>query len=241
MHPDDAAAVAQALNNTLKDGAAYEVEHRVKMHSGEWKWIHSVGNVVERDARGQVLRMNGTNADIGTRKQAEERLEHQAHHDVLTGLPNRSLFHARLERAMARARRQKVLMAVMYLDIDKFKNINDTRGHAIGDALLKDFARRLESCVRSVDTVARLGGDEFAVILEQLDERDAGRRIAEKIVAAMRPEFTREYRALSITTSVGVAFHQGAEEISADNLVKKADQALYAAKGAGRDNYQVAA
>jgi diguanylate cyclase (GGDEF)-like protein len=95
--------------------------------------------------------------------------------------------------------------------------------------------------VRSIDTVARLGGDEFAVILEQLDGREAGHRIAEKIVVTMRPEFTLEYRTLSITTSMGVAFHQGEEEISADNLVKRADQALYAAKGAGRNNYQIAA
>ncbi|HTE13621.1 MAG TPA: GGDEF domain-containing protein, partial [Burkholderiales bacterium] len=163
------------------------------------------------------------------------------HHDALTGLPNRSLFRDRLERAMAHTQRHQSIMAVMYLDIDKFKSINDTLGHAMGDALLKAFARRLESCVRSVDTVARLGGDEFAVILEQISEHDAGCRIAEKIVADMRPEFTLEHHTLSITTSLGIAFHQHAEEISADDLVKKADRALYAAKGAGRNNYQVAA
>ena len=129
----------------------------------------------------------------------------------------------------------------MYLDIDKFKSINDTLGHAMGDLLLTEFARRLTQCVRTVDTVARLGGDEFAVILEQLHERRDGCHVAEKIVAAMRPDFTLEYRTLSITTSVGIAFHQGGDEISADSLVKKADQALYAAKGAGRNNYQVAA
>ena len=240
VHPDDAAALAKTLRDTLKDGAAYDVEHRVRTHAGEWKWIHSVGNVVERDARGQVLRMSGTNADIAARKRAEEKLAHLAHHDGLTGLPNRSLFHERLARAMARARRDKTLTAILYLDIDKFKIINDTMGHATGDALLKEFAQRLATCVRSVDTVARVGGDEFALVLEQLDERDSGCRVAEKIVAAMRPEFTLETRTLAITTSVGVAFHQGGEEISADNLLKKADQALYAAKGAGRNNYQVA-
>jgi len=239
VHPDDAAALAKALRDTLKDSAAYNVEHRIRTHTGEWKWIHSVGNVVERDSRGQVLRMNGTNADIDFRKLAEEKLAHQAHHDALTGLPNRILFHDRLSQVMARARRHKSLMAVMYLDIDKFKNINDTLGHAMGDALLKDFARRLTSCVRAVDTVARLGGDEFAVILEQLGGHDDGCRIAEKIVAAMRPEFTLEYRTLTITTSVGVAFYQGADDIPPDQLVKKADEALYAAKGAGRNNYQV--
>jgi diguanylate cyclase (GGDEF)-like protein len=110
----------------------------------------------------------------------------------------------------------------------------------MGDEVLNAFARRLEECVRSVDTVARLGGDEFAIVLEQLSDRDAGCRIAGKIVTSMRPEFTLEYRTLAITTSIGVAFHQGGEEINADDLVKKADQALYAAKGAGRNNYQVA-
>ena len=142
---------------------------------------------------------------------------------------------------MARSLRHKTLMAVMYLDIDKFKSINDSLGHDAGDALLKAFARRLTECVRATDTVARLGGDEFTVTLEEVNGRDDGGQIAEKIVAAMRPDFTLEHRSLNITTSVGVAFYDGGETLTADLLVKKADEALYAAKGAGRNNYKVAA
>lgn len=241
VHADDLPQLREHLYGILKGNARkYDIEHRVMTYSGEWKWIHSQGKVIARDADGRALRLTGTNADVDRRKQAELLLEHQAGHDALTGLPNRKLFHDRLARAMARSLRHKTLMAVMYLDIDKFKSINDSLGHDVGDALLKAFARRLTECVRTTDTLARLGGDEFTVILEEVNGRDDGRQIAEKIVAAMRPEFTLEHRRLNITTSVGVAFHDGGKSLTADLLVKKADEALYAAKGAGRNAYRVA-
>src|SRR4030095_5121573 len=133
----------------------------------------------------------------------------------------------RLQRAIARSRRHRARMAVMYLDIDKFKGVNDTFGHHVGDEVIQECARRLGKCVRSTDTVARLGGDEFAVILEELEDRDAGRRIAEKIVAAMRDEFIAGEVTLSVSTSVGMAFYQGHGEIETDLLIRQADQALY--------------
>jgi diguanylate cyclase (GGDEF)-like protein len=129
----------------------------------------------------------------------------------------------------------------MYLDIDHFKRINDSLGHAVGDLLLKDFAQRLAYCVRGVDTVARVGGDEFAVILEELERRDDGCRIAAKIVREMRPEFPLEEHTVEITTSVGIAFHDGKEALGADQLLRNADAALYQAKNSGRNAYQVAA
>ncbi|MGQ0751368.1 MAG: diguanylate cyclase domain-containing protein [Betaproteobacteria bacterium] len=150
------------------------------------------------------------------------------------------MFNDRVDLAMARSRRNKSLMAVMYLDIDKFKSINDTHGHDVGDALLKAFAARLTECVRATDTVARLGGDEFTVVLEQLAAREDGCHIAEKIVTAMRPDFALGPNTLSITTSVGVAFCQGQDELSGDILLKQADEALYAGKAAGRNNYKIA-
>lgn len=148
---------------------------------------------------------------------------------------------AALSQVMTRSQRNKALMAVLYLDIDNFKGIKDSLGHAMGDALLKGFSRRLESCVRAVDTVARIGGDEFSVILGEPGARDDGLRGAEKIVTTVRPAFELEYRSLNVTTSVGVAFYDGASEVNPDALIKKADEALYQAKGAGRNNYQVAA
>ena len=146
---------------------------------------------------------------------------------------------AALDQAIARSARSGTLMAVMYLDIDKFKGINDTLGHDMGDQLLRAFSRRLVDCVRTTDTVARLGGDEYAVVLEDLGLRENGERIAEKIVTAMRPEFMLENRPLAITTSVGMAFYEGGTEISQDQLIKQADEALYQAKGAGRNNYKI--
>jgi diguanylate cyclase (GGDEF)-like protein len=142
---------------------------------------------------------------------------------------------------MSRVRRRKTLIAVMYLDIDRFKGINDSLGHSVGDLLLKDFAQRLAYCVRAVDTVARVGGDEFAVLLEDLRDRDDACQIAAKMVLEMQPEFPLEELTLAITISVGLAFYDGQEELSADQLVRKADAALYAAKNSGRNTYQVAA
>jgi diguanylate cyclase (GGDEF)-like protein len=161
--------------------------------------------------------------------------------DPLTGLPNRSLFQDRLAQALQRSLRGGTLMAVLYIDVDKFKAINDTLGHSAGDALLKEFARRLSACVRATDTVARFGGDEFAVILEGLGRREDGARIAGKIVAAMRPGFALEGKTASVSASVGIAFHDQADSLGAEGLLKAADQALYKAKGEGRDGFRIAA
>jgi len=181
-----------------------------------------------------------TNTDVSDHKDAALKLAHQATHDVLTGLPNRVLFQDRLSQAMTQSTRNKSLMAVCYLDIDKFKSFNDSLGHAVGDALLKAFSRRLLDCVRAVDTVARLGGDEFAIILSSVDSRENACKVAEKIVRAIRPEFTIEYRSIQATTSLGIALYAGEPDIDAEQLLKSADQALYEAKGAGRDYYQAA-
>jgi diguanylate cyclase (GGDEF)-like protein/PAS domain S-box-containing protein len=242
VHPEDLPVLRQHLRDVL-DGTAtyYDFEHRVKTFSGDWIWIRSRGTVGERDAHGRPARLIGTNVDITRRKRAELLLEHQAGHDALTGLPNRRLFHDRLTRAMARSRRHGSLMALLYLDIDRFKHVNDTLGHDAGDTLLKTFSKRLTECVRETDTVARLGGDEFTVILEELNGREDGCQIAQKIVAAMRPEFVLEGRSVNVSTSVGIAFYHGEEGVAADDLIKKADAALYQAKAAGRDQYRIAA
>ena len=241
MHPGDMAAVGEQVSALLKGTIShYAIDHRVRTYAGEWKWIRSRGRVVERARDGSALRATGTNVDINERKVSELQLAHRAAHDVLTGLPNRGLFHDRLDRALLRSRRGRALMAVIYLDVDKFKGVNDTLGHAAGDALLKEFAARLTACVRATDTVARFGGDEFAVILEGLGAREDGLRIAAAIVAAMRAPFALEGKAASVSASAGIAFHDGAAECSIEALLEAADQALYEAKAAGRDRYCVA-
>jgi diguanylate cyclase (GGDEF)-like protein/PAS domain S-box-containing protein len=241
-HPEDAAAVGQQVQALLKGTVShYSIEHRVRTCSGDWKWIRSRGQVVERAKNGRALRAIGTNVDIQDRKEQELHMAHRAAHDGLTGLPNRTMFNDRLEQALLRNRRAKTLMAVMYLDADKFKAVNDTLGHAAGDAVLKEFAKRLSAAVRATDTVARFGGDEFAAILENLGERENGLRIAGEIVTAMRVEFALDSGTASISASIGIAFHDGTTEINSSALLKAADQALYEAKGSGRDRYCVAA
>lgn len=172
--------------------------------------------------------------DITERKAAEERLQHMAQYDQLTGLPNRTLFYDRLGHAMARSLRTKKLLGLMYLDIDHFKLINDSAGHAVGDALLREFAARLKASVRSADTVARLGGDEFVILLEELSGTSDGVVITEKIMDNVRREIALDGGHLQITTSLGGTFFHG-EAISAEALVIRADTALYRAKENGRN------
>ncbi|HYL90665.1 MAG TPA: diguanylate cyclase [Burkholderiales bacterium] len=239
LHPDDVDAVKLASLEVVKGlRPMYALEHRVRTRSGEWRWIISRGRVTERDpATGRALRMIGTNVDITERRKMEEAIQSAAQIDVLTGLANRSLFDERLKLAAARCRRQGGQIAVLYLDLDNFKQVNDTLGHAAGDVLLKDFALRLRQSVRATDTVARFGGDEFVVLLEDVKESGNAVSVAEKIIADSRQALSIEGREVVATASVGIAYGTG---IDAENLVKRADAALYQAKKAGRDRYSLA-
>ena len=165
-------------------------------------------------------------------------LTFRAENDSLTGLPNRALFYDRLETAMARCRRSKNLMALLYLDIDDFKKINDSMGHAAGDDLLRSFAQRLLQGVRASDTVARLGGDEFTVILENLSSRETAQSVVDKLMAALRRPFRIGDGDIPARASIGIAYFTD-EMIEADLLIKQADAALYEAKQRGRNDYWV--
>jgi diguanylate cyclase (GGDEF)-like protein/PAS domain S-box-containing protein len=238
LHPDDVDIVRRASLEAIKGlRQTYALEHRVRTRAGEWRWIISRGRVTERDASGRALRMIGTNVDITERRRLEEAIQSAAQMDVLTGLANRALFDERLKLAAARCRRQGGQIAVLYLDLDNFKQVNDSLGHAAGDALLKDFAIRLRSSVRATDTVARFGGDEFVVLLEDVKESANAVSVAEKIIADARQPLSIEGREVVATSSIGIAYGTGLDE---ENLVKRADAALYQAKGAGRDRYRFA-
>ncbi len=176
--------------------------------------------------------------DITERKQAEQRLVYLAQYDALTGLPTRSLFHDRANHALARAHREEKLVAIMYLDLDHFKPINDGMGHHVGDELLKAVAKRITSCLRDVDTVSRLGGDEFAIILESIPHIDNATIVAEKILDAMHEPFHVEEQEIHITASIGITLYP-MDDNDLTNLLKNADQAMYRAKEAGRNNYQL--
>ncbi|MDP2810646.1 MAG: EAL domain-containing protein [Rhodocyclaceae bacterium] len=175
--------------------------------------------------------------EVFERMQAEQRIWHIAHHDSLTGLPNRTLLHDRLEQALAQARRSRHRVAVMFLDLDRFKSINDTLGHAIGDELLKHVAERLTSVVRAVDTVSRLGGDEFVIVLHEISSPDDAVQVAEKILGALASAVTIDSHQLHATPSIGISiFPDDGDEVF--GLMKNADTAMYHAKAAGRNNFQ---
>jgi diguanylate cyclase (GGDEF)-like protein len=179
-----------------------------------------------------------TYTDITARKNAEEKAQYLAHHDDLTQLINRPAFLARLQEALSMARANLCGMAVMYLDLDRFKEINDTRGHNAGDRVLSEAARRMRACVRSTDTVARLGGDEFAVILPSLDKAEIAIELAERMVSAIGEPFVLDGSPAQVGASIGIAlFPQDA--FDAGQLLQCADAALYEAKHAGRGGYRL--
>ncbi len=240
MHPDDVEPAVRASIETMKGmRAVYAAEHRVRSSSGEWRWLLSRGRVTERDPlTGRALRMIGTNVDITDRKRQEEALQSAAQTDPLTGLANRMLLGDRLRLALARSRRSGAHLAVLYLDIDRFKEANDRCGHSVGDALLREFAARLRACLRATDTVARVGGDEFVVLLEGLAEPAFAELVAAKILDAMRSPMRLEGREIAVTTSIGVACGNGASD--AEALLRLADGALYQAKECGRNTARFA-
>lgn len=176
--------------------------------------------------------------DITERTYAEEQIKHLAYHDALTGLPNRLLFKDRLTVAISHAQRERSKLAVLFLDLDRFKVINDSLGHNIGDQLLQAVAGRITSCVRDSDTVARLGGDEFTVLLPHLPHGEDAALVAQKIIDAVRYPFQVEGREFFMTTSIGISLYPD-DGVDAETLIKNADTAMYQAKEQGRDNYQL--
>ncbi len=239
-HVDDRSVFAVAMGNAIKgvsDG--FDCEYRVPNAAGEWIWIHSRGKVTQRDADGQALRLTGTSTNVTKRKLAEERAEYLATRDPLTGLPNRMLLHDRLEQSVLNAARHKSGFAFMFIDLDRFKTINDSLGHQVGDELLRGVAARLTACVRATDTVARLGGDEFAVILENLchDDDEGSQQVAEKMIGAMAAPMMIGSQPLSTSCSIGISLYPADGRDSA-SLMKNADVAMYYAKEKGRNNYQ---
>jgi diguanylate cyclase (GGDEF)-like protein/PAS domain S-box-containing protein len=177
--------------------------------------------------------------DITTQRLEERRLTQLAQVDSVTGVINRTGFERRLAEAMQRSRASGALIALLYLDLDRFKNVNDTHGHTTGDAVLKAFAERLARILRSTDTIARLGGDEFAIIMEGLSAPERAATVAGKIVAAMKAPLAFEDKVLDVTVSVGIAFYRGGDE-SAQALIERADTLMYEAKAGGRNTYRVA-
>ncbi len=212
----------------------YSNEHRVLCKDGSWKWIHSRGMVISRDAQGRPLRMVGTHTDITQRKQTEALIWHQAHFDALTGLPNRRTLRDRLEQLLSTARSEGGRLALLFIDLDHFKEVNDTLGHDMGDALLLQAAERIRACVRTQETVARMGGDEFTVVLSGLNSAQEAEQVAQKIIQAMASAFHLQDERVFVSASIGISLFPDDGQLI-EELFKHADQALYVAKGAGRN------
>jgi diguanylate cyclase (GGDEF)-like protein/PAS domain S-box-containing protein len=228
-------AAVEAMKGLRAD---YAAEHRVRAANGEWKWILSRGKVIERDpATGRALRMTGTNIDITARKQADARIEFLATHDALTALPNRSLLLDRLAHAVASAQRSRHTLAVLLLDLDRFKSVTDSLGHQIGDSLLKAVAARLARVLRKGDTVARLGGDEFVLVLEELKEPAAAAAAAQKVQAALCEAFVVDGHHLALAASIGISVFPS-DGGDAETLLMNAEAAMQHAKAMGRNNFQ---
>ena len=239
VHRDDRKQVEAALQAHI-DGAEahFENEHRMRHADGSWRWMLMRGMAV-RDEQGRAYRMAGSQSDTTERKRAEEQVLHDALHDPLTDLPNRNLLLQKLKSSIDRVNSDpEYHYAILLLDLDRFKVINDGVGHAFGDRLLIDFARRLQVCLRGRDTIARLGGDEFVVILDGLAGRDEALRICERIQEALEGVFRLDEREVFTSVSIGVVYGDPMYE-SAEELLRDADTAMYRAKERGRGRHSV--
>ncbi|MBK9236923.1 MAG: EAL domain-containing protein [Rhodoferax sp.] len=234
-HPDDVARMARDRQAHF-DGLTptYVNEHRIRCKDGSWKWVLTRGMVVSRDAQGKPLRMIGTHTDITARKQSEAVIWQQANFDTLTGLPNRRMLRDRLEQEILKCKRDGTKLAVLFVDLDHFKEVNDSLGHDSGDQLLVEAATRLRSNLRETDTVARMGGDEFTVLLPDLTDGAGLEYVANKLLAALSTAFQLGSEQVFVSASIGISLCPD-DSMQVEQLFKNADQALYAAKGAGRN------
>ena len=239
VHPDDQARVRAGELRCIATGQNHDEEYRVVWADGTVRWLRETGNVVT-DAQGAPLRMMGIVRDITEEKAWASELSQRAHHDPLTGLPNRLLFEDRLAAAIERARRHDQRLMLAFIDLDGFKAINDQHGHAAGDSLLVSVGSRLQDALRLTDTVARIGGDEFVVILEELSPRanlaDEAQRLADKLLAALAPPMVIDGMAHVIGASLGIAVYPDHAQ-SMDKLIHVADLAMYAAKRGGSNRH----
>ncbi|MEG3861248.1 EAL domain-containing protein [Microcoleus sp. herbarium12] len=238
IHPEERERVKSSFNETMSsDAQCWSEEYSFRRADGGYVFVLDRGYII-RNASGKAVRAIGTMMDITQRKQAEEIIRYQAVYDQLTGLPNRILFNDRLQASLIQAKKTQKMLAVLFLDLDRFKKINDTLGHAAGDRLLEGFAGRISDTLRSTDTVARWGGDEFTVLLPEVNALEDALKTAQRILDNLKPAFKLEEQQFHISSSIGIAVYPNDGE-DAETLVKNADAALYCAKERGRNNYQL--
>jgi diguanylate cyclase (GGDEF)-like protein/PAS domain S-box-containing protein len=237
VHSDDQASASDAFAAAAREpGGTLSIAVRVRHKDGSWRDFDGViTNLLADPAVGGFI-LNCR--DVSERKRAEETIRHLAYHDAVTDLPNRTLFKDRLTQALAQARRKKRMLAVLFLDLDRFKIVNDTVGHGEGDKLLRRAADRLAGLVREGDTVARVGGDEFAILSSEISHVEDAAQVAERVLANLRRPWLLQGQEFLVTTSIGIAVYPGDGD-DADSLLRSADTAMYRAKESGRDNCQL--
>ncbi|HEV7864522.1 MAG TPA: diguanylate cyclase, partial [Acidimicrobiia bacterium] len=236
VHPEDRALVAGAVERSLRTLEPFDFAHRAVTPDGATRWLQCRGRV--RSVDGHPVQMTGAAQDVTAQREAAEALSQLALHDPLTSLPNRSLFMDRLGQALRRLDRRDRVLAVLFVDLDRFKAINDRFGHAIGDEMLMAVGSRLREVLRPHDTVGRLGGDEFVVLCEDLEDDRAAVRVAERVLAALdRPVVCGNQEVVS-SASIGIAL-TGRADATPDALLRDADMAMYRAKETGRHRIEV--
>jgi diguanylate cyclase (GGDEF)-like protein/PAS domain S-box-containing protein len=237
MHPDDREETRH-LSFLINETTPTTYTYRLIKKSGNAVWFETTSRAVRNPSTNQVDEFISVSRDITERKIVEEQIEHQAYHDALTGLPNRRLFRDRLTIALAHARRMDTPLAVVFLDLDRFKDVNDSLGHSFGDELLKAIAIRLKTALRQEDSIARMGGDEFTILIANLKTPNDAAKIAQKILEVVAQPLRIEGTEVFITTSVGIALFPNDGD-TAEALLKNADHAMYRAKEAGPNLVQL--
>ena len=248
VHPEDKQLVDEFINAAQHRGEGFNVDFRIVLPDGSTRYIHGQGEVLQ-DPKGRVIRLAGTVQDISARKLAEKQIEYLALHDGLTGLPNPRYFRDEVAKAISEAVRFETMLATLFLDLDRFKNVNDSLGHGIGDLLLKQVAERVTHCLRKGDAVsrepeasrenvlARQGGDEFTVLLTTLRHTEDAARVAQRILDALASPFRIEGHEIFTSASIGIAvFPDDGRDV--ETLLKNADTAMYSVKEEGRKNYK---
>jgi diguanylate cyclase (GGDEF)-like protein len=248
IHPEDWGLVTRAADQAIRREHPYDVDLRIILPDGRVRHVHEQAQMLA-DSADRVVGMEGTTQDITARKRAEDQIRFLAYYDGLTSLPNRSLFMERLNRALESARRLQSKFGTLFLDLDRFKRINDTLGHGVGDRLLVEVAERLKTCLRSSDTVARgdpltsnetvarLGGDEFTALITDISRGEDGARVARRILEKLSDPFVVDEHEFQISGSIGISVYPD-DGADMETLLKNADAAMYHAKEAGGGRYQ---
>lgn len=236
LHPDDQQSALTATQVALTHRGGWDMELRLRHRDGNWRWFLSRG-LITRDDAGQPIKVRGVYLDITERKHTETRIRQISQHDPLTDLPNRALIHEFAQPLLAAARRDGSLIAVLFVDLDRFKPINDEHGHAVGDEVLKKVARRLRVSVREADLVGRLGGDEFLVLLVGLRSDEAAARVARVCLKRLNQPYQVGELKLHTTPSIGISmFPRDGKNM--ETLIRHADEAMYEVKHSGRNNFR---